>query len=73
MRSPAWSITMVSTIHHLPPTTPLFYMSLFAFGALIMRGAGCTINDMWDRRIDLAVGTHGSDVIWMAAVIWMVS
>lgn len=21
-----------------------------------MRGAGCTINDMWDRRIDLAVG-----------------
>ena len=22
-----------------------------------MRGAGCTINDMWDRKLDKAVGT----------------
>lgn len=27
-------------------------LSLFAAGSLIMRGAGCTINDMWDRDID---------------------
>lgn len=27
-------------------------LSLFAAGAVIMRGAGCTINDMWDRDID---------------------
>ena len=25
---------------------------LFAAGALIMRGAGCTINDLWDRKLD---------------------
>lgn len=25
---------------------------LFLGGALIMRGAGCTINDMWDRNLD---------------------
>ena len=25
---------------------------LFAAGALIMRGAGCTINDLWDRNLD---------------------
>jgi hypothetical protein len=23
-----------------------------------MRGAGCTINDMWDRKLDKAVGMH---------------
>lgn len=48
---------MASTVHHLPPTTPLFYMSLFAVGAVIMRGAGCTINDMWDWKMDAKVGT----------------
>ena len=28
---------------------------LFGIGALVMRGAGCTINDLWDRRIDQKV------------------
>lgn len=27
-------------------------MALFGTGAVIMRGAGCTINDLWDRDID---------------------
>lgn len=52
----AWSITMASTANHLPITTPLFYLALFGTGAIIMRGAGCTINDMWDSKIDKAVG-----------------
>ena len=30
-------------------------MMLFLFGAMIMRGAGCVVNDIWDRRIDLRV------------------
>ncbi|WVW79969.1 4-hydroxybenzoate polyprenyl transferase [Kwoniella bestiolae CBS 10118] len=50
-----WSITMASTVLHLPITTPLFYISLFGLGALIMRGAGCTINDMWDAKMDAKV------------------
>ena len=29
---------------------------LFFSGALIMRGAGCTINDLWDRNLDPHVG-----------------
>ncbi len=37
-------------------TTPLTYISLFGLGALVMRGAGCTINDMWDRNLDKGVG-----------------
>ncbi len=28
---------------------------LFAIGAIIMRGAGCVINDLWDRDLDAAV------------------
>lgn len=30
-------------------------MVLFAFGAVIMRGAGCVINDLWDRDLDKMV------------------
>ena len=30
-------------------------VATFALGALVMRGAGCTINDMWDKKIDKAV------------------
>ena len=34
---------------HLPDLTLL---ATFAAGSFVMRGAGCTINDMWDRNID---------------------
>jgi 4-hydroxybenzoate polyprenyltransferase len=47
---------MSSTAIAAPITTPLFYLGLFGVGATIMRGAGCTINDMWDMQIDKAVG-----------------
>jgi len=30
-------------------------LALFGAGAIIMRGAGCTINDMWDKDIDAKV------------------
>ena len=52
----AWSITMASYALQTPISTPLTYLGLFGTGALIMRGAGCTINDMWDRNLDKAVG-----------------
>lgn len=29
---------------------------MFCAMAFIMRGAGCTINDMWDKEIDKKVG-----------------
>ncbi|KAF2235169.1 4-hydroxybenzoate polyprenyl transferase [Viridothelium virens] len=40
------------TIPITPPLTILSTTSLFFLGALIMRGAGCTINDLWDRNLD---------------------
>lgn len=39
----------------VPMATPLTIISttaLFFSGALIMRGAGCAINDLWDRNLD---------------------
>jgi 4-hydroxybenzoate polyprenyltransferase len=34
------------------PSAVLGTTALFLTGALIMRGAGCTINDLWDRNLD---------------------
>ncbi|KAF4313627.1 4-hydroxybenzoate polyprenyltransferase, mitochondrial [Botryosphaeria dothidea] len=34
------------------PAAVLGTTLLFATGALVMRGAGCTINDLWDRNLD---------------------
>ena len=33
----------------------IYLYILFTLGALIMRGAGCTINDLWDRNMDKLV------------------
>ncbi|MDE2029001.1 MAG: 4-hydroxybenzoate octaprenyltransferase [Alphaproteobacteria bacterium] len=33
----------------------LWFMLLFGLGAVVMRGAGCTINDIYDRELDARV------------------
>jgi 4-hydroxybenzoate polyprenyltransferase len=30
-------------------------VAIFSAGAFLMRGAGCTVNDMWDRKFDASV------------------
>lgn len=47
-----WSIALASDPGCLPH---LGMLSLFGTGALLMRGAGCTINDMWDKDFDKKV------------------
>ncbi|EDV24693.1 uncharacterized protein TRIADDRAFT_25833 [Trichoplax adhaerens] len=47
-----WSISMAATPGHLPDLKTL---AVFGIGALVMRGAGCTINDMWDSDFDKKV------------------
>ncbi|KAJ8676405.1 hypothetical protein QAD02_012192 [Eretmocerus hayati] len=44
-----WSIAMAAPSGAFPD---LGMLALFGTGAFIMRGAGCTINDMWDKDID---------------------
>ncbi|MCO5584890.1 hypothetical protein L7F22_038822 [Adiantum nelumboides] len=50
-----WSLTLAAHAHHLPPGQLAWNVFLFGSGAFIMRGAGCTINDMWDRKLDANV------------------
>ena len=41
----------------------LYYVLLFGIGALVMRGAGCTFNDIIDRKIDAQVArTRGRPI-----------
>ncbi|KAG2443138.1 hypothetical protein HYH02_009549 [Chlamydomonas schloesseri] len=47
-----WSIGLATPAGQLPS---LYMMALFGAGAVLLRGAGCTINDLWDRRLDAAV------------------
>ncbi|XP_067134341.1 4-hydroxybenzoate polyprenyltransferase, mitochondrial [Centruroides vittatus] len=47
-----WSISMASSPEQFPDPRLLL---LFGVGALLVRGAGCTINDMWDRKYDAKV------------------
>ncbi|KAI9353770.1 UbiA prenyltransferase family-domain-containing protein [Obelidium mucronatum] len=57
----SWSIAMASysllsvepTIHIMLGMTKM--MTLFGVGAFVMRGAGCTVNDMWDSDLDKKV------------------
>ncbi|XP_020593698.1 4-hydroxybenzoate polyprenyltransferase, mitochondrial isoform X2 [Phalaenopsis equestris] len=47
-----WSITMAASPGELPD---LKMLALFGTGAVLLRGAGCTINDLLDRDIDIKV------------------
>ncbi|KAG8378912.1 hypothetical protein BUALT_Bualt07G0034000 [Buddleja alternifolia] len=47
-----WSITMAAAPGSLPD---IKMMVLFGTGALLLRGAGCTVNDLLDRDIDTKV------------------
>ena len=45
--------TLLSAIYMAPPGVSVLGTTfLFFGGAIIMRGAGCTINDLWDRNLD---------------------
>jgi 4-hydroxybenzoate polyprenyltransferase len=47
----AWGILLARAA--LPETARL--LALFALGSLVMRAAGCVVNDLWDRDIDRLV------------------
>ena len=47
-----WSIALATEKAAWPDP---WYLALFAIGALLMRGAGCTLNDIADRDFDAAV------------------
>ena len=42
-----WGVAL--SAHYFPN---LWYMFIFAIGAVVMRGAGCVVNDIYDRNLD---------------------
>ncbi len=46
-----WSILLAQ----IPAGPSLRLLVLFALGSVVMRGAGCVVNDMWDRDMDRRV------------------
>jgi 4-hydroxybenzoate polyprenyltransferase len=46
-----WSILMAQR----PDARSAWLVALFALGSVLMRGAGCVVNDMWDRKMDRLV------------------
>ena len=48
----AWSISMAGDPGALPS---MLLLAKFGVGSVVMRGAGCTVNDLWDRDIDKQV------------------
>lgn len=51
-----WAITMAAYSTGAPLGHTLSTLALFGVGSVIMRGAGCTINDILDRNLDNQVG-----------------
>lgn len=47
-----WSIAMSTYPGNFPD---LYFLTLFGVGAVLIRGAGCTTNDLWDRGFDAKV------------------
>jgi 4-hydroxybenzoate polyprenyltransferase len=48
----SWSIAASTYALNFPITDAIHTTTLFAAGAFLMRGAGCTINDLWDKDLD---------------------
>lgn len=46
-----WGILLA----HATPAESVRLVALFAIGSLVMRSAGCVVNDLWDRDIDRMV------------------
>ncbi|CAL8249101.1 unnamed protein product [Merluccius merluccius] len=69
-----WSIGLAADPGCLPH---LGMLTLFGVGAVLMRGAGCTINDMWDKDFDRKVSRTATrpiaagDVSQMQALVFL--
>ena len=73
-----WSIAMASDIAASPGRF-FWLMALFGIGAMVMRGAGCSFNDITDRDFDAQVARTANrpipsgQVSVKQAIFWMVA
>jgi 4-hydroxybenzoate polyprenyltransferase len=65
-----WSTMLAAHAAGIRPcdTNVLLILAAFAAGALVMRGAGCAVNDIWDRDIDSRVARTAGRPIASGAI-----
>lgn len=51
----AWGLLLSPGFRNFSFAEQFYWLALFLVGAVAMRGAGCTINDLWDRHLDKEV------------------
>src|SRR5438067_1004235 len=74
---PCWWSTALAAMHAGAAIPNPWHIALFAVGTVAMRGAGCTWNDIVDRRVDAQVERTRSrplpsgEVKLHQALIWM--
>lgn len=50
-----WGLALAPSFAAYPLHMQIYYVVLFLIGAILMRGAGCTLNDLFDRDLDAKV------------------
>jgi 4-hydroxybenzoate polyprenyltransferase len=65
---PCWWSLALAELHRGRPYPNLWYLALFFVGAFVMRGAGCTYNDIVDRDYDRRVARTAMRPIASGAV-----
>ena len=65
-----WSTMLAAAMTDRPPWDPFICQVLIAFalGAVVMRAAGCIVNDLWDRKIDAKVARTAGRPIASGAI-----
>ena len=63
-----WGLALGWQATRGPLPEMLWYVALFGIGALVMRGAGCTVNDLMDRELDRRVARTATRPIASGAV-----
>jgi 4-hydroxybenzoate polyprenyltransferase len=63
-----WSMALATSAGPAPAWPSLLYILLFGLGAVVMRGAGCTWNDITDRDYDAKVARTADRPIPSGAV-----
>jgi 4-hydroxybenzoate polyprenyltransferase len=61
----SWSISASTYALDFPISDAVHTTALFAAGAFLMRGAGCTINDLWDKDLDKHVTVFYCNLIFL--------
>lgn len=73
-----WGLVLAPSFATQPIHTQIYYVALFLVGAIVMRGAGCTLNDIYDRKLDAMVErtkqrplANNSIKLWQAIIFFV--